>query len=98
MTSRNPAFLPFVRKPVVDPNPSVLTDGERADMEAQMQAGTTPRYSLVRKAVRLSDERKLVLDRVQRVVEQARAMPFMYPGNTAVDFIHNILRGDDDLA
>lgn len=97
MTCRNPAFLPYTRKPVADPNASVLTDAERADIESQMQAGTTPRYSLVRKAIRLSDERKLALDRIRRVVDQARSAPHRYQGNEVADFIHNILRGDDDL-
>lgn len=104
MSERNRAFLTFRRPEVVDPSPGVLTEQERAHIEERIGAGVSPRFPVIRKVVRLADERRrdleaerALLNRVRRVVEQARQMPHRYPGTTAVDFIHNILIGDDDL-
>lgn len=54
---RNPHFIPFRRKQPEDPHPSELTREERAYIEECAQSGTAPRFRLVKKLLRLSDER-----------------------------------------
>lgn len=63
MTSGNP-FRKIARAKPVDPYPDVLTEEERAYIAGRIEAGAPTRADLVRKLIRLGDER---LDRIQQL-------------------------------
>lgn len=64
MKAKHPAFRTFRRKVPLDPNPNVLTQAERDYIDERLGSGNVPSAELVRKLVRLSDERQAKLDRV----------------------------------
>jgi hypothetical protein len=97
LPARAAQFRTHRRPPKVDPSPHAITPDERAYIDDRIQAGCAPRADLIRKMLRLCAERKLTLDRVRRVIDQARAMPSRYPGAALAGILDNILRGDDDL-
>ena len=50
-------FRTFRMPPALDPCPHALTDEERKHIEDRLQAGQHPRSRVIRKLVRLCDER-----------------------------------------
>jgi hypothetical protein len=94
MTDRNPAFHTFRRKEQADPHPGALTDEEREHIAERLRAGSNPRYNVIRKAVRLADDRLVKLQRIERLCTQVRAYPMRYQAIDVATFIQDILKGD----
>lgn len=93
MSGRNPVFAGFRKRDAKDPHPSALTEEERSYMSERMEAGANVSARVVRKVARLSDERMVKLQRIERVVKQARERPDKYPGTYVASIIGDILDG-----
>jgi hypothetical protein len=89
-------FAGFRKREAKDPSPDSLTDDERSYMRERMEAGANVAARVVRKVVRLSDERMVKLQRIERVVKQARDNPQHYPGSHVVSIVEAILSGTED--
>lgn len=85
------------RRAVPDPSPDALTDAERAHIRERLQSGNSVRAPIVRKLLRLCDQRQVRIAKALRVSEQAEQFSHRYPGQTASRFIGEILRGEDTL-
>lgn len=93
MVKRNEVFATFRKRSPVDPSPAAITEQERQHVSENIAAGSSVRFHVVRKLLRLSDERAVKLQRIERVVEQARERPDKYPGTYVASFISDILEG-----
>jgi hypothetical protein len=69
---RDTTFRGFKKHPLVDPNPGVITDEERAYIDERLDAGAAPRADLIRKLVRLSDARLKRIQELERWPRCAR--------------------------
>lgn len=66
MTTRSPLFRTFRKPEKPDPLPHVLTDAERAHVLDRLSAGQCPRLGVIRKMLRLCDERLDILCHLAR--------------------------------
>lgn len=94
--SRAP-FRTFTRTVQEDAHPNVLTDEERAYILDRIRNGAAPRAGLIRKLLKLADDRQHKLDRIARVVEQGRKTPHLYSGHGWCSAIGDLVDGDDTL-
>jgi hypothetical protein len=71
MTDRSPIFNSFRRAEAADPHPHALTEEERALVMDRMASGSAPPFRLVRKLLRLSDERRTIALEQQARIDAA---------------------------
>jgi hypothetical protein len=76
-----------------DPAPHALTDEERAYIRDRLLSASHVPARLVRKMLRVGDERLVKLQRIERLVKQARQRPDKYPGSHVASFVEDILSG-----
>lgn len=61
MGPRSATFRGHTTTPKVDPFPHIITEAEAAEIEERMFAGASPRMALIRKLVRVCDERLAII-------------------------------------
>lgn len=88
MAGANP-FRTFKRNVPEDPTPNVLTEEERAYILERLEAGAAPRAGLIKKIIRLADDRQRKLDRVLGVCELVKDRF----SKEDVSHIENIIQG-----
>lgn len=74
MTVAPGLFRRFNKVEKVDPHPHALTEAERAGIEDRLRNGSAPPFKLVRKLLRLSDERRDIALEQQRRIDAALAI------------------------
>lgn len=74
MTARCTVFASFRKREPADPSPDALTSDERLHIEDRLGSGVSPRFGIIRKLLRLCDQRRDIALEQQALIEKALAI------------------------
>jgi hypothetical protein len=71
VSDRNAIFNTFRKSEPLDPSPHALTPAEREHVDDRLRSGQYPRTHLIRKMLRLLDEREARIRELERGIREA---------------------------